>query len=186
MTPEKRYWKVDPHGFELLSGESEINYFLNKALAIADFLHGKGNVKFVGIAGSLARGGVTPHDIDFVVGVPNELITPVLKAMHSGAQDYHDLSVSLIRTLGLTDAELIDLNWMPNGLIKDPGGSSTDFIRVRVPVQYLIVSDHPDEEFLQLMRQVNQKDPDLYPHLMTDLKVYDPTRNDFIRSQNPV
>ena len=185
MTPEKRYWKPDPNAFELLSGESKQDYFLNKALAIADFLHGKGNVKFVGIAGSLSRRNKIPHDIDLVVGVPNELITPVLKRMHLETQDHQGLSVSLIRSLGLTDDELGDLDWIPNGLIKDPGGSGTDFIRVRVPVQYLIVSDHPDEEFLELMRQVNQKDPDLYPHLMTDLKVYDPAKNEFIRAQNP-
>lgn len=166
---------------------------LRSAKGYAAFLSGKGNVKRVGLFGSVARGVDDPGDIDIVLFLDNAKAQEFLEVMQIGPEceqyqawvkeqkrkatagppallpDFREFIQSYI--VGLSDPEIIAL--YRHGFERHEAGGKR--------VNFLNLSNDPTEEYLGANIKA-QRDPTFFDdRLMNDMMIYDPESGEFAK-----
>lgn len=158
---------------------------VRSAKAYADFLTGRGNVRRVGLFGSVARGEGDPNDIDIALFLENDKalefleVMPLdveceqfkawMKTLPAGSQhDFHDFIQMYI--MGLSEQENMAMRQH----------SFERHLADAKHISFLNISDNPTREYLE--RNIKeQRDPGFFDDFLRDVLIYDPESKEFIK-----
>lgn len=141
---------------------------LGEASMLASFLVDQGNIKHVGIAGSLARGKENPSDVDFVIFVDNSTAKACHREKMRLLREKSPHRVNLSKFLTVDDEQW---NWFVMAI---------SGCKHRFDIQ--VISDNPDEEYLTMMAKDNI-DPNFIKNLSNDVLLYDQAEDQFKQAQ---
>lgn len=139
---------------------------VDEAILLASLLVNRGNVKRVGVAGSLARGKENPSDMDFIIFVDNETAKACHREKMRLLRTGSNKKVPLSEYLTLDDEEWNLFAAVYSG------------IESQVDIQ--VVSDNPDEEYIKMVANDNL-DPSFLINISNDAFIYDPSVKTFIK-----
>lgn len=135
---------------------------IEEASLLASLLIDHGNIKRVGVAGSLAKGKENPSDIDLVVFIDNKNAKDCQREKWELLKKQKKVKLEKYLTMN-------DVDW----------NIFTGFYQnAKYPVDLTIASNDPDEEYIKMMADENI-DPNFLENISNDIFLYDPSVNGF-------
>ena len=141
---------------------------VENATILASFLVNCDNVSRVGVAGSLSRGKARPSDVDLIVFIDNDNAKKCQGERNRLIRESLEDDMRLNQYLGMDDNKwnlFVSLYGMLCNVKK-------------CPIDVIIISDSPDNEYKQMMIDGNT-DPDFLKNILKDVLIYDSQMNGF-------
>jgi ubiquinone/menaquinone biosynthesis C-methylase UbiE len=147
---------------------TELNRMLQEATILSRLLVNRGNIENVGIAGSLVKGKESPSDIDLVIMIDDK-----------SALDYQRERINLLRQ-GSNKKVKLDKYLRLNNT--EWNMFSAYYYSVNDPIDIIIISNQPSEEYIKMMAD-NNIDPNYLENIGDTVHLYDSQTNSF-RKEN--